>query len=134
MGKQQNTPERLPAVAGYITPARDDEPIPMAHLIRRVLAVGIRGAALDLDDVPGVVWARVRDHGADGVTMPPGHVHVVVWGGSAMRVFAHLEQVASRLGVRLTCEHRPANRWVRFRGWLRFQVWRAFGRDRPARP
>lgn len=89
--------------------------------VKAALAVGGLGVQLDLDSVPGVVWAEVWDHGGR-VPMPPAHVHVEVWGGDIAEVAATLEQ-AKPVGVLVTLRVHPPNLWRRFLRWVRFTAW-----------
>ena len=104
------------------------------RLIRRIVSLGPRAVVLGLDQVPGVVRVRLVDHGADGVEMPVGQAHVEVWGGRAIDVYAAVDKNRPH-GVMVTVRVRHDwLTWHRLRGWVRWQLFRAFGDPRRSGP
>lgn len=115
-------------MAAYRREAAARSPESLAR-IRAVLSVGGLGAQLQLDTVPGVVWAKVTDCGASHVVMPSGQVLVEVWGGRPIDVFRTVRAEAPA-GIMAVVVWREAGlvqrvkRWGRFRLWLVERWWR----------
>lgn len=117
--------------AGYRRAAARRSPESLA-LVRRQLAVGPLGHALKLDTLPGVVWARVTDHGAPGVVMTRAAGYVEVWGGKPDEVLATVERERPA-GVILVARWRPAGWWVRLKARARWWLYRIAGHRRGRR-
>lgn len=90
---------------------------------RRAAAVQ-RGVLLGLDAIPGVVLARLVDHGTPGVTMPPGTVVCEVWGGKAFAVLEQVRAHSPRGLLVVVVHHEDVGPLQRVTAWWRWTLHR----------